>query len=741
MALFTIAAALVTTLGISATVATIASAVIVGGLAMAASSLLAPRGRQGGESDRTGNRVQVPPATNNKLPVVYGTAFVGGAITDAKISTDLSTMWFVIALNEVTDTGTITVNEIYYDGKLAAIDTNGNVTSLTSNNNGTPQVDTKINGKLSIYIFPNGGSSGTNTGGLTAQQILSDSTIAANQRWDQGIYTANGQSPTMDKTTFVIVRVKYDQDAGLTSLGQVQAKITNTLTKPGDVILDYLKNDRYGCAIPLAKIDTQSLTDLNTYSDKTITYTPVGGGSATQARFRINGPVDTSRNCLSNLQEIVDACDSWVQYNEISGQWKVVVNKAYDETPNSVTLNSLFLVNDNNLISGISISPTDLNQTFNQIEYQYPNTNIKDQFDFVNIDLADDYPSLLSNNEPVNKTSIRNDLVNNFVQAKYISLRKILQGREDLVVSFNLDYSGMQIEAGDVIRITHSQYGWTNKLFRVSNVTEEKSEDGNLFTRVSGFEYNATIYNDNLNIADYIPAANTGLPSPNNITAPVQPVVVVDNTGTVNRMVITATVPTTGLVTDLDINYGTTSTVANHNYYTTISNGDGTPLTPGGTYTVVVTEVPPASNLRWSVAARNEEVGVVSSATTAVAWSGTGVTTFNTSTGLGGIGTVNIQANAITANLIQANAITAGKIAANAVTATNIAAGSIIAGKIAAGAVTATNINVTTLSAVTATIGTLRTATTGGRTEISDNVIKVFDASNVLRVKIGNLSL
>ncbi|WP_426318860.1 hypothetical protein [Pseudoduganella sp. R-43] len=45
------------------------------------------------------------------------------------------------------------------------------------------------------------------------------------------------------------------------------------------------------------------------------------------------------------------------------------------------------------------------------------------------------------------------------------------------------------------------------------------------------------------------------------------------------------------------------------------------------------------------------------------------------------------------------------------------------------------------LSAVSATIGTLRTSTSGARTELSDNVFKVFDASNILRVRIGDLSL
>ena len=35
-----------------------------------------------------GNRQQLPPATNNKLPVVYGEAYVGGTVTDLSISED-----------------------------------------------------------------------------------------------------------------------------------------------------------------------------------------------------------------------------------------------------------------------------------------------------------------------------------------------------------------------------------------------------------------------------------------------------------------------------------------------------------------------------------------------------------------------------------------------------------------------------------------------------------------------------
>lgn len=54
--------------------------------------------------------------------------------------------------------------------------------------------------------------------------------------------------------------------------------------------------------------------------------------------------------------------------------------------------------------------------------------------------------------------------------------------------------------------------------------------------------------------------------------------------------------------------------------------------------------------------------------------------------------------------------------------------------------ITAGQVQAASLSAITATIGTLRTATTGGRMELSDNKQTIYDASNHLLVKIGNLS-
>ena len=686
MPIFTaIATAIVGAIGITGIAATIATGLIAGGLAIGVSKLIMPRGTSGTSAQEdavTGARIQLPPATNNKLPVVYGTAFIGGSIVDAKISTDLQTMWYVIAMADKTDTGSYSFDQIYYDGKLVTFGANGAVTALTTNTAGGAETDTKVAGHLSIYLFTNGSSSGVNTGGQTAIQIMSDPQIPADQRWNSAFYTSGGQSPSMTNTAFAIVKVNYNQDAGTTSLGAVTAKITNTLTKPGDCIKDYLLNDRYGCGVPANAVDNASMAALNSYSDKVIVYTPVGGGpTTTQARYRFNGPIDTTQNCLSNLQYMVDACDSWMQYSELTGKWKVVINKAYDETPDPIAFNNLYSVDDNNLVSGISVTPSDLNQTYNQVEYQYPNTNIKDQLDYIFISLQERYPSLLSENEPLNKLIIKSDIVNNYVQAKFIAIRRLLQAREDLIISFQTDYSGIQVEAGDVIKVSNEVYGWTNKLFRVSNVIEEKYPDGSLGAKLTAFEYNGTIYDDDLDITDFIPEANTGLQDPNIIGVPDAPIVELIESNSIVTMNVTGTIPAPGLVRYLDFNYGTDSNSANHLYYTTSTNANGAPLLAGTSYTIQVNELD-AANLYWSVTAKNDQVGVRSGSSNVVYWPGSGISTANTKTAC--------NANS-TGTLVTSDAIT-GNIVGGTVIVTS-GTGTLVANTIVANVVSSTQFN------------------------------------------------
>ena len=529
------AAAVATAVGFSAAAATVAGAVAAFAartlLTIGISKLIANRSdRNASGTSNAGSRIQLPPATNNKVPVVYGKAYVGGIVTDAMLSEDQKTMWYVLTIAEKTDTGSYTFGDVYIDGKLATFDGTDQTKIISLTTNSDPvQVDTKVAGNMYMYKYNNGSSSGQNTG-QTAIQVLQDAAIPTDARWTS--------TDTMTNVSFVIVKIIYNQDAGTTNLpGQITFELTNSLDQPGSVLNDYMTNSRYGCGIAASNIDTSSLTALNTYSNETIEYTPVGGGTATQARYRVNGPVNTGENCLNNLQQLVDTCDSWLQYSELNGQWRVVINQSYTDY---TTLSELFLVDSSILVGGIDVNPVDLNATYNSVECQYPNYNINDQYDYQVFDLQDYYPELMSPNEASNQLVIQYAQVNNYVQAAYLGLRRMLQSREDLVITFATDYSGIQVEAGDVIRVTLAEYGWDEKLFRVSQVSEAKLEDGNLGARITGFEYNDTVYEDQL-IEDFIPEANTGLKDPSVIGTPTAP--------TISNTITSASVPTFDLTT------------------------------------------------------------------------------------------------------------------------------------------------------------------------------------------------
>ena len=648
--------------GGTALIATIGKALVTAAVSIGVSRLVAKRANTAADAGGDGGaRIQLPPATVNKLPIIYGTAFVGGAITDAMLSTDQKTMWYVLALAEHSDdqgggggSYSFDTNKCYYDGKQIQFGTNGAVTGLITNTS-VPQVDTRCNGFLYVYLFNNGSSSGVNTGGLTAAQILSVANgVPASKAW--------GSGQDMTNCAFAIIKVIYNTDAGTTGVGQLMVNMTNSLTKPGDCILDYMLNERYGCGLPIDSIDTSSLTALNTYSDELIDYKPVGWVTgdpySQQARYRINGPLDTGQNCLNNLQFLVDSADSWLQYSELTGKWKVVINKLYTGYP---TVTGLFLVDSSNLVGGIEVSPIDLNETYNQIEVAYPNTNIKDQTDYYIIDLFEDDPQLLSPNEAINRLNVTLPLVNNAVQARYLAARRIYQSREDLVIAFRLDYSGIQVEAGDVIRVTHEVYGWVDKLFRVNNVAETKDDTGNLYADIQAFEYSDGIYNDI--VEDYVPAFNTGLEDPNVISQPGAPTIVTftDANALITGFEVTSTSPANGIVLYMDFNYGNSSNVQDHRLYRTIQQANSAPYAANTSVTIPVNDLA-AGNYYWSTTARNNTSGKRSNSSGILNWAGANIQPYNPNTNTGGIIGNQVQSNTLTFTNMGSTMVTVGAL-------------------------------------------------------------------------------
>lgn len=453
-------------------------------------------GAFGSDVPNPGSRQQIPPAGDNKLPVVYGSAYVGGIITDLSISENNQELYFVLALSEVTNTetggtpDTISFGEIYYGGKLVTFKSDGyTVASLTDESTGV--VDTTVAGKIQIFLYNNGSYSPTNST-IDAITVMQASGLI--YQWDN--------TKLMSNCAFAIVHLTYSQTASVTSLQQTKFQVINERTDVGDCIYDYMTSTRYGAAIPVSQVDTDSIAALNAYGNELISYTTYSGGVSTLARFKFDGAVDTTLDIMKTFQLMASSCDCLIRYNEINAKWAVVVQSPIE----TIAMD----LNDSNMVSSITVSPMDISNTFNVIECKYPSGAEKDSFASVTYDLAQIDPSLLFANEPVNKQSLSLYFVNNDVRVQLLANRFLKAAREDLQIQCKIDYSGIQLEAGDIVTVTNANYGWTAKPFRVIKVTEEFLGDGMVNASLNLTEYNSTVYDD-ASITQFTPADNTGI--------------------------------------------------------------------------------------------------------------------------------------------------------------------------------------------------------------------------------------
>lgn len=478
----------------------LSTSLVVMGLSMMSSAVIsattpAPNPYQSGNTQlNAGTAIQLQPQTTNKLPTVYGTAYVGGVITDLSITTDNQNLYFVISLCEVTGNGTdsITIGDIYYQGKKCVF-SGPNVTGLIDPSTGL--TDTSCNGYLSIYTYSNGSNAPLNS---TTSAISLMQSTGLTYTWDS--------SKLMTNTVFAIVHLTYNQGASTTSLGQTQFQIINPRNSAGDVIYDYLTSTVYGAAIPASQIDTTSLTALNTYCNQTITFTPYSGGSATQPRFKFNGVIDNKSNVLSTLQDITSCADCLLKYNEIYGIWSVIVQ--------SPSYSVVMDINDSNITGAISVLTMDISNVYNIAQCQFPDITLNSAFNTATVDLSVVNPSLLYPNEPTNSQTIKLPLVNNNVQAQLLATRFLEAARLDLSIKVTVNYIGLELEAGDVVTVTNANYGWTAKLFRVMQVAQNFQPDGSITVDLNLQEYDPNVYSDT-SITQYTPPPNTGLSNPN----------------------------------------------------------------------------------------------------------------------------------------------------------------------------------------------------------------------------------
>lgn len=191
-----------------------------------------------------GVRLQLDPDTQHKIPVVYGTATLGGIITDAQLTNSNKTMSYCITIAEKTgvkfsDTlpSTTTFQDIYWSDQRLVFDTDGITVKYSVDRNGT--TDPSLKGLVKVYCFDGG----------SGHQVIPDNYSAIPTVGAADIMPNWSANHLMSDLIFAIIIITYNKDKNVTQLGDMKFKLTNSMTLPGDCIYDYMLNTRYGAGI------------------------------------------------------------------------------------------------------------------------------------------------------------------------------------------------------------------------------------------------------------------------------------------------------------------------------------------------------------------------------------------------------------------------------------------------------------------------------------------------------------
>lgn len=523
-----------------------------------------------------GVKLQVAPASNNNVNVLYGNSFFGGAITDAKLSADNKTMYYTITLSEKTgilkSTGLATAytfNNVYWNDQRIVFKSDGITVDYVVDRTGV--VDRSPSGLIKVYCYAGNSTSQVIPKGYTNTTVTP--AYSAMSGWTT--------SHSMNNLIFAVIQITYNRDKGITGLGQFDFDIDTTLKYPGDVLYDYFTNDMYGAGLKVEDLDLPSLAALTTYAKTSITYQDQtkGLGQVLANRYQINGIIDTSANVYQNIEKICNSCASWLSYDNYEGKWGVIINRDGTKVAD---------FNDSNIISNISIQGTGMSELYNNVKVEFPNKDIRDRADYVNIEIP---TADRNSNEITNVLNISYDLINEPVQAQLLGFIELKQSRVDLLISFDTDFSYMHLRAGELITVTNSMTQWVNKVFRVITVTEKHDSDAALTLSILALEYDPNVYST-ADLYRYTRTDNNGIITIAGIGTPGTPQVTKTELSNRPRVSI-STVSPSGVVEGIEYWYSNNTGQANDDLRSYTLIGIKRP-SAGGTFasgTAVVLEV------------------------------------------------------------------------------------------------------------------------------------------------------
>ena len=501
----------------------IITAIITTIITTAISYLIAPKPkapRQSSQDEAKGTLVNKD-SNNNPIPVVYGKRQVGLTRVFVESSgSDNEYLYVAGVLCEGGGAGITAIDEVYVDDKLVTFDgalTNGTLRGVSSGDANYYKGGESLISIQGFFGLDNQSVSSLldETTNWTSDHKLSGlAYVALRFKWNQDAF--NGLPEVR-----VTVRGKkiYDPRLDTTKAGSGSHRQDDPTTwaysaNSSLVLLDYLRNSRYGKGLPNDAFETNYdsfKTSANTCDTQE---TPYVGATADINLFETNAVIDSEKKVLENVRELLVPMRAIFNYTQ--GKYKVIIEG---------TGSSQLLLTKDNVVSEVKLQGESKSEKYNRVIGTFTNPEKDYQSDTVSFPPFDDSAlpvddqhatMLADDNNTLLERSFDMLQVTSPYQAEEICENILKRSRNNLKAEVTVTSEALNLSIGDIVTATYDTAGFSAKPFRVMSLAINSDS-----TVTLGLEEHQDNFYTWEEKGEAPTIADTVLPNPFSVTPPV----------------------------------------------------------------------------------------------------------------------------------------------------------------------------------------------------------------------------
>ena len=455
----------------------IVSAIIQFVITTAISYIISPKPkapRQSSQDEAKGTLVNKD-SNNNPIPVVYGKRQVGLTRVFVESSgTDNQYLYVAGVLCEGGGAGITAIDEVYVDDKLVTFDgalSDGTIRGVSSGDTNFYKGGESLISIQGFFGLDNQSASSLldETTNWTSDHKLSGlAYVALRFKWNQDAF--NGLPEVR-----VTVRGKkvYDPRLDSTKGGSGSHRQDDSTTwaysaNSSLILLDYLRNSRYGKGLPNDAFETNYdsfKTSANTCDTQV---TPYSGATSDINLFETNAVIDSEKKVLENVRELLVPMRAIFNYTQ--GKYKVIIEG---------TGSSQLLLTKDNVVSEVKLQGENKSEKYNRVIGTFTNPEKDYQSDTVSyppfddsaLDPADQHTTMLSDdNNTLLERSFDMLQVTSPYQAEEICENILKRSRNNLKAEVTVTSEALNLSIGDIVTATYDTAGFSAKPFRVMSL-------------------------------------------------------------------------------------------------------------------------------------------------------------------------------------------------------------------------------------------------------------------------------